>query len=138
MEPFHTRSAKLLDAIINHPSIRPTAQLGEERLHSGDLLEDESNHCYATDGGAALFISQGRGVYEGHIFCLEGSRGSAALALGRGALKAMFARPGTLKIVAAVPMQLPAARLLCRHLGFASLGPDADAVNELFTMEARR
>lgn len=134
-EVFRTASATLVDAIINHPSVRGTAEGGTYRLESAPLLAQPDNYCYANEGGCVLFVGLGAATYQGHIFCLEGSRGREALKLGHGALKCFFDRPVRVKIWAEVPMVLPAARWLVRRLGFASLGIDLEQGVERFSME---
>lgn len=133
---LRTRNPKLVDAIINHPSVRPTAQEGEERLSSDDVLAENENIIYTDGGGAVAFIYKGDGEYEGHIFCVETSRGRAALALGRAALGALFRLPQTSRVVCAVPLQLRAARWLVRRLGFEHVMIDPVNEFEHFKMEA--
>lgn len=119
-----TRDPAILEAIINDPSVRPTAQGGDYYLTSVELLNKAENLCYTGNGGAVLFVAIGQGVYQGHIFCVEGSRGAQALLLARHALQVLFDVHRAVKLVADVPMALPAARLLCRRAGMAALRRD--------------
>lgn len=127
---FRTKSHTLIDAIVNHPDVRPTLEAGNHRLFSQDVLDDDDNVVFAGEQGAIIFINEGEGVYRGHIAFLRDGRGKAALQAGRECLDKLFAAFDASKVVAAVPLQLRAARLLCRMLGFRSTG--ADDVQEFF------
>lgn len=127
--PSHT----FVDAVINHPSVRPTVEQGLFRLSSFDIVNDRANEIVADSGGLALFLYLGNGAYEGHIFRLEGSRGANALAFGKLALQRLFGRPGVYQMHSAVPVQLPAARAYCRRLGLKPVG--RDLFNEYFSTE---
>lgn len=133
---FRTTADRLLDLIINHPEVRPTVERGDHRLSSFDLLSDYRNVCYAGEGGAALFVYKGAGHFEGHVFLLPGARGAVGLAFGREALRALFASGSVHKVTAAVPWELPAARMYVRRLGFVSKGRCTEQPVELFIMEA--
>jgi hypothetical protein len=131
---FRTTAAHFLDLVINHPSVRPTIQRGQERLSSMSVLEDHRNVCLGGEGGAALFLWRGNRSYEGHIMLLDGSRGAAGLAFGRAALGVMFGQYGALRVRAPVPRCLPAAVMYVRRLGFVSQGRDSE--QEFYEMEA--
>lgn len=132
---IRTCSAKLVDAIVNHPSIRPTIELGTYRIDSSDLLSDDGTVIYASEDGVVIFIPKGWGIYEGHMAFLPWGRGKVMLSHCRAALDGIFGDFGAEKVTAAVPMQLPAARISCRLLGFASHGPDEAGTSEIFTLE---
>lgn len=132
---FQTNAAHLLDLMINHPSVRPTIEAGIDRLSSENFLGDHRNVCLAGTGAAALFQYQAPGVYKGHILAIDGSRGALGLAFGRAALRTLHRSHGARLVVAAVPMQLPAARWYVRKLGFVSQGVDSSGLQELFDME---
>ena len=82
----------------------------------------------------ALFEHVQRGSYEGHVFCLPGHRGAAALAFGRAAVSWLFETVCAERLAAHVPMWLPAARIYCRRLGLRSAG--RDLFQEYFEVEA--
>lgn len=133
---FRTTAQHFVDLIINHPDVRPTVQKGCDRLSSVDVLSDYRNICYGGEGGVAIFIWKGEGVYEGHVFLVPGCRGACGLAFGKAALRALFASGACCKVVAEVPWELPAARWYVRRLGFVSRGRDTEQPVELFQMEA--
>lgn len=132
---FQTDAAHLINLMINHDDIRGTIQGGTEWLDATDLLLDSRNVCLAGTGGAALFMWQAPGVYKGHIWLLRGARGVGGFAFGQTALAVMFGQHGAVRIVAAVPLQLPAARVYVRRLGFLSSGVSPNGLDELFELE---
>ena len=131
-----TPSPFFFDAVINHSSVRPTTQRGSERLSSEDVLEDPANLAVAFEGGVALFRKVGVQAYDGHIFVLDGSRGSEALQFGKAALARLATRPDAIYLHTGVPLALPAARTYCRRLGLKSEG--RDLFNEYFSTEIQQ
>lgn len=129
-----TPSAKFVDAVSNHPAVRATIDQGCWRVRSYGVITDSRNRVIAFEGGYALFLGLGEGLYEGHVAALPGSRGAAALAFGKVALQWLFADVEAHRVVVPVPVQLPAARTYCRRLG---LKPDGrDLFQEYFSTEA--
>lgn len=129
-------SAPLADAILNHPSVRPTAEQGDHRITVRALYE-QGAVGYANDAGAlVLFVPMEGGVWHGHVFAVAGSRGAGALALGRQALNRLFTDLRGRKLVSAVPLQLPAARVYCRRLGLRSVR--RDDLREHFELEKEK
>lgn len=122
-----------VNVIINHPDVRSTFERGEHRVYSEDVVLKPENACYAYDSGVAVFVGLGGGVYEGHIAVLKPSRGSEGLLFGRAALQRLFTERRASKLVAHVPLVLPAARFYCRRLGLVS--ESRDLFEETFTME---
>lgn len=130
-----TPSVKLAESILNHPSVRPFVLAGHRGKIDAEQLVQLPNVAVAnTEGGLVLFAPLGAGVYDGHIFCVAGSRGAAALRLGKVALQRIFADHRASKVVASVPLALPAARYLCRRLGLVAVSQDL--FNEYFEVEA--
>lgn len=128
-----TPSPTFVDAVVNHPEVRPYVEGGTARLHSADVVLNPDNYVVAWDGGVAVFIGRGQGVYEGHIATLPASRGVKALAFGKAALQRLFAERRARRLVAHVPLELPAARVYCRRLGLKS--ESRDLFEEHFSME---
>lgn len=122
------------NAVINHAEVRPTVEAGAHRLDASAVLSDVRTIALTNGGGIALFLYIGAGHYEGHVFCLPGHRGAGALALGKAALRQLFALPDARKLSAPVPLVLPAARLYCRKLGLRPIG--RDLFQEYFLTEA--
>lgn len=129
-------SPTLVDLIINHPSVRPTADCCEGVLRSRELFERGAVAYAEEEGfGCALFVPIGGDVWQGHIFIVEGGRGAAGLALGREALNCLFRGRLARKVVAAVPLALPAARFYCRRLGLKPVGRDDLVENFVLEIE---
>lgn len=128
-----TPSATFVDAIINHPDVRNTIERGTHRLQSASVIHDPNNYVVAYEQGVAVFVGRGLDIYEGHICTLKGSRGAEALRFGKAALHRLFTERRARKVVAYVPLELPAARFYCRRLGLKS--ESRDLFEEHFSME---
>ena len=126
-------NAYFVDLVINHPSVRPTTQQGFQYLSSEETLKKPGTFVYAFGGGVALFQHILDYTYDGHIFVLEGSRGSRALAFGHAALARLARDSDARQLRTGVPLALPAARLYCRRLGLKS--ESRDLFNEYFSAE---
>lgn len=114
----------LIDAIINHPTVRPTVQEGDERLSCYGLMRDGAVG-YADDKGCLLFfVPKEDGVWDGHVFAVAGSRGANAVTFGKQAIGRLFTDHRALKMVAAAPLRLPAVRVYCRRLGLKPVDRD--------------
>ncbi len=130
-----TFDAKLLNALVNHSDIRPTIEQGDDYIDTESVVTNPENIVLACSMGAALFIPEAKGVYKGHILVLAPYRGKAALWLAREALKQVFLLYKAEQIVASVSLVLPAARYLCRAVGFTPLGVCSATGVEQFKME---
>lgn len=121
---FRTHSRPLVDAIINHPDVRPTIERGSHRLSSKEVLDNFRNFVYAGEHGMIAFLYEREGVYKGHIAMLKSGRGSIAVREGRACLGDFFRKLEPSVVHASVPLQLRGARLFCRLVGFRSTGAD--------------
>lgn len=130
---FPTRSLKLVDAIINHPDVRPTMEQGTERITCRMHIYDSRNLFYVNSYGFAFFKYLAPGFYDLHAGFLREGRGSVAFSSLRSALEAVFTEHGAQKVAAAIPSQLRAARIMCRMLGFTSV--EGDPRQEFFALE---
>jgi hypothetical protein len=135
MTDLFVPSAEFVNAVINAPGVRATVQPGQHRLDASELLAQPRHAAVACRGGVAVFEHVEGGLYEGHVFCLPGHRGAAALQFGRAALGWLFAK-GAERIVATASMDLPAARFYCRRLGLLSVA--RDLFQEYFAVEAQQ
>lgn len=136
MMAFRTYSSELVDAIVNHPSVRPTIEMDSYRINSAPLVNDPHNVFVAGNGLVAMFIGQGAGAYLGHFAAIDCRRGRTALRFGQAALSILFEDCGGLLCRAQVPLQLPQAVWFVKRLGFTSLGADSAAGFESFIKEA--
>ena len=133
----HTRP-QLVNALINHPDIRPTMERGEHRIDSTEVVENLNNVVFASEHGVIVFLYKGEGVYEGHIGLLAACRGKQGLKLAGEALDRLFGQYNARKVTSAIPNALPQAKMFVRRLGFTSEGVAEDKPVENFVMEARR
>ena len=122
-----------IDAVINHPSVRSAIEQGTHRLTAESLLASGAR-VFGEQGAVIVLVPLGQGVYQGHVAAIDGSRGAVALQLGASVLRTVFNAGEAVKVVAEVPLQLPAARLYCRRLKFSSIGQDL--FQEYFEVEA--
>lgn len=120
-----------INLLINEPTIRPTVG-GNGYLDATSLLEDQRNICLADEGGGAIFVWSGPGVYHGHSFFL--ARGREAIDLGQRMLGYMSDEANL--IWGLTPRRLRHVRWFNRQIGMKSLGlmdtPDGQC--ELFEM----
>jgi hypothetical protein len=131
---FETHSARLVDAFINHPSIRPTIEQGTHRLTSDEFLSDERNLVFASENGLIILVHREPGILQVHLAFLPEGRGAPMVKSCREVMDLVFER-GTTRIIAEIPNQLRAPKLACRRLGFKSLGPDDTGLQEVFSLE---
>lgn len=126
MKMFRTKSVRLVEALANHPDIRPTLEFGDHRIDARYFIADCDNIAYANDQGLALFHPLWDGCYRGHIGFLKSGRGAPALAAAREVLDDLFKQNDVSTVVAGVPLPLRAARLFCKMLGFVHERDDAE------------
>lgn len=125
---------KAVNEFINDPAIRPTIEQGEEPLTARHVLFGERAIVLSDGFVMAFFQRIDDGVYKGHIAALPMARGAHTLAAAKEAIDKVFGVYGGKTIVAAVPLALPAARLLCRWIGMRSVAKSHN--EELFKLEA--
>lgn len=130
---FRTHSPALVEAIVNHPDVRPTIEDGMYRLNASMIFESDDNLVFACETGVVIFVCFGDGVYHLHGGFLAHGRGANAVAEVKNAIEVVFSRYAARKVQAAVPLQLRAARMFCRLVGFASEG--RDLTHEHFALE---
>lgn len=137
-----TPSAAFVEAICNHPRVRPTLDLGNRPLRANNLPRESV--LLAFEGGVAIFnrwrpYLEGpdtplRSVFEGHVAVHPRWWGRPALAFGRSAVSALFDMHGADRLEVATSAQLPTAAAYCRRLGLKPEG--RDLFQEYFSMEA--
>lgn len=130
---FRTYSKNLVEIVVNHPDIRPTIQGGDYRLDANDVMNDTRNIAFACETGVVLFIYKEPGVYQLHGGFVNCGRGANAVAEVRNAIETVMSRFNARKVQVAVPLQLRAARMFCRLVGFTSEG--SDPTQEHFVIE---
>lgn len=119
MKLTRTLSADLLNAVVNHPQVRPW--LGSPDVPFIDvspLVCDPANVALVTDHGGFIFHAQGDGVYEVHTqFVPEGRGRDAAQAMWE-ARRYMFVETDCVELVTKVPDGNRGADSLSRLAGF--------------------
>lgn len=123
---FRTKSTRLVEALANHPDIRPTLEYGDHRIDARFFMADTDNIVYASDKGLILFHPLLDGVYRGHIGFLRSGRGAHALTAAREVLDDLHEKNMVITVVAGVPLPLRAARLFCKMLGFVHESQDTE------------
>lgn len=73
-----------LNALVNHPSVRPTCGGdGKSQLDLTPVLANKKNHVFAWDHGAFLFVWTAPQTYEVHAMILPEGRGRLYALLDR-------------------------------------------------------
>lgn len=101
---IRSKTAKYINHLVNHPSIRPTCG-GDGKSFIDFTLNFKNIISLECEGGAWLFFSEGDGVYECHYFFLPSRRGRKALDMGRKCLKYMFDVIGAIKLIGRAPIE---------------------------------
>lgn len=135
MRVFHPSNA-FIEAVCNHPRVRPTLDLGSRRLRACSL--PLNTVTLAFDGGVALFVPRSivRDVYDGHVAVHPRWWGRPALAFGKAAVTRLFEEYGAARLEVQTSAQLPTAAAYCRRLGLKPEG--RDLFQEYFSMEAEQ
>lgn len=119
-----TASSPLVEAIINHPTVRPTAQTGKEKLYCDALLKAGAVMYADEDGRLVIFVPEEPQLFRAHIFMVATARGKGGVEFGRAVLRKLFSYHGAQSVVASAPLVLPAVSVYCRMVGFAHVGRD--------------
>lgn len=122
-----------VDKLLNHVSIRPTVERGDNIISAGAQLSNICNIMFADNYGYLFFQFVRHGLYKFHGGFMPGHRGSYAKRKSQDAISQMWFAYGARAIISAVPLQLPAPRLMVRWLGFTSTG--RDALQEFFVLK---
>jgi hypothetical protein len=84
--------AAFLNALANHPAIRPTCGGdGASFLDFTDFVANPKNHAVAWDRGAFMFFWTAPQTYEVHIMVLPEGRGKAAYRMAKAGISYMVA-----------------------------------------------
>lgn len=122
-----------VDHLLNNPTIRPTIEAGTHEISAAGQLANACNIMFADDYGYLLFQFVRHGMYKFHGGFVPGHRGSYAKRKSRDAINQLWFAYGARVIIASVPLQLPAPRLMVRWLGFTATG--RDALQEFFVLK---
>lgn len=117
--------AQLLNAIANHPVIRPSLG-GEGVIDLGPTIADRRNHALTFNGGGFIYIALGNGSYEVHSLALPNPP-EGTIAAARESLDHMFTRTDCVEVWTKVPEPNRGALGLVRACGFDKLYTRAGA-----------
>lgn len=109
-------SAERLNAIVNHPDVRPWVGGGAGILDLSSIVSDLRNYLLMTEGGGFLFVMQEPGVYEVHSQFLPDHRGEGVITAANDAAYYMFTRTDCLEILSKVPEGNVAATAFARRM----------------------
>jgi hypothetical protein len=127
--PERTFDAELVNAIANHPAVRPSLGFEgcEGAVDFGPAISDPRNIFLSEGGGVAICGFSGPGCYECHLLYPPGSRGRAAIASSKAMAEFMFANGA--RFLWGQPRQSDrAAQWHIRQVGF---GPAGHGMNPL-------
>jgi hypothetical protein len=111
------RGAERLNAIANHPAVRPwVSATPEQELDLSVTIADPQNVALVGEHGAMLFAFLQQGLYEAHTMVLPEGRGGWALDFVQDCLKLMFCATGAMELMTRVPKGNLAARALARSI----------------------
>lgn len=121
---YRTFDAERLNALANHPAIRPTCGGdGKSQLDFTAFVADRKNHAILWDKGAFLFCWSAPHTYEVHIMVLPEGRGRAAYRKAAQGIAYML-RHGMERLWARIDRNHPALRHYTASAGFTPCGSD--------------
>lgn len=131
--PTHNR--RLIEAILNHPDVRPTIDREAEGRLPADIVLRDDVVCYAGMAGLFVFAHRGGGEWQAHVATLPGARGVQSVKLGREAFEYLFGELGARRCHAAAPIDLPHVAVFAKTLGFKRARLDPEGGFELLVKE---
>jgi len=114
-----TKDAARLNAIANHPEVRPHIGGGTAQLDFTQVLTLPHVLALEVEHGAFVFAALDPGRYEQHTLILPEGRGAGVLPAAREAFRYMFVQTDCTEIVTKVAGSNKAAALMARRAGFA-------------------
>lgn len=112
-----TMDATALNAVANHPDVRPWLG-GEGPLDLNGAAQNPNNVVLVTEGGGFLLIKHEPGIYEVHTLFLPEARGPQLMGLVAEGLRFMFSATDCSQIQTKVPDGNLAAMRLAVAAGF--------------------
>lgn len=114
-----TTDAARVNAIVNHPGVRPwVADLGEGEIDLSGLLGKPNTLCLAGEHGVFLVIKYGDGIWECHTAVLPEGRGAWARGFAEELVRYMFTATDCVDLITRVPQGHVAAKTLTEAMGF--------------------
>lgn len=113
-----TMSPEAVNALANHPEIRPFIGGGEGDLDLTPVVLNPANIILEADGGVWVLSLSEPGVLELHTLFLPEARGKSYFRQAREALRWIFTRTDCSEIVTKCPDNNPGARMAAAMMGF--------------------
>ncbi len=115
-----THDAAFLNAVGNHPDVRPWLG-GEGEADFTEVIANPENVALVAPTGGFVLVKVAPGIYDGHSLFLPTGRHRTVQAM-REALAWMFEREGAMEITTTVPCPNRAASALTKLAGFQPVG----------------
>jgi RimJ/RimL family protein N-acetyltransferase len=112
-----TLEAAFLNAVANHPEVRPWIG-GEGELDLSAIAGNPINVALIHPHGGWVFVRHEPGTYEVHTLCRAAGRGKGQLTAWREAARWMFTRTDAREIVTRIPDDNPGAGAAAALCGF--------------------
>lgn len=109
--------AEGINAVCNHPSVRPWLGGGTGALDFTPVLADTKNVLLGIEGGGVLFHFQEPTIYEAHTQFVPEVRGAEALKATLDAIEWMFLRTDCMEILTKAPHDNKAAERWAKFAG---------------------
>src|SRR6185312_16925279 len=109
-------SAERVNAVVNHPEVRPWVGGGEGPVDLTPLVANPANVLLTGEGGGVLFQCLAPGLYEAHCQFLPEARGPQSIQAVKDALRWLFTSSDAVQIVTKVPAGNKAALGLVRAI----------------------
>lgn len=122
--PIPTLNVDWLNAILNHPSVRPWVAGGRrERIDFGPVISAPGTKLYGTAGAAFMYRHRALGAYEVSVAALPLERGPGLVDAFKANIAEFFeTTPDARAIYAQVPESNSHALQLARAAGFKPIG----------------
>jgi hypothetical protein len=112
----HTDAARV-NAVLNHPTVRPWVANGDGEIDITPQLADPRNVLLMGEHGGCMYFHILPGLYEVHTQVLYEGRGSWAQQMAQASLHWMFTRTDCCEVLTRIPRPHVAARSLALRCG---------------------
>lgn len=110
-------SSDRINAILNHPQVRPWVANGQDALDLTEAVSNPGNFLLMGEFGGVMFLKIQYGIYEAHTQVLPDGRGKWTRQLTEACVRYMFTRTDAYEIVTRVPAGHIAAKAAAEAQG---------------------
>lgn len=110
-------SAERINAVLNHPAVRPWVAGGDEQIDIAPLVADQRNVLLMGEHGGCMFRKIMPGTYEVHTQVMPEARGQWTSLLTEACAHYMFTRTDCYEVLTRVPEGHVAARTAALNIG---------------------